>query len=131
MYKLKGDIAWEDIEEKFDLLSKILHVSEDFRDYFEKIKGNNIILEKHSYRVGEYEFRTCDKHLISEGELIKAEIVSWWSDKFCYTVAIFENDWDSWHIVEVGDRLLKCISDVEFQEVYKYGHKFFEGIIGN
>lgn len=83
------------------------------------------MLPKHNKRIGKYEFRTCDKYLISESELIKGEIVEW-GEKFCWTITIFNYEDGYWHSREIGNRLVDCISDSDFQEVFKYAHKYLE-----
>ena len=88
------------------------------------------MLQKHNKRIGDYEFRTCDKHLIQQGELIKAEIVKWQKDS-CYTVCIYnqhpkELDWST---EEVCDRMVRVLDDEDFRELFKYGHQYLAGNI--
>ena len=83
------------------------------------------MLPKHNKRIGKYEFRTCDKYLMSEGELIKAEIVEWGISS-CWTITIFNCEDSYWHSREVSNRMVECISDLDFQEVFKYAHKYLE-----
>lgn len=88
------------------------------------------MLNKHSKRLGDYEFRTCNRHLTQDGELVKAEIVKWKSDS-CYTVCYYEQherDLD-WSAKEACDRIVRCLDDEDFRELFKYGHDYLAGNI--
>lgn len=83
------------------------------------------MLQKHNKVIGNYEFRTCDKHLIQQGELIKAEIVKWQKDS-CYTICIYnQHPKESyWNVEEVCDRMVGVLDDKDFRELFKYGHNY-------
>jgi hypothetical protein len=88
------------------------------------------MLEKHSYRINEYEFRTCDANLLQKGALVKAEIVKWGYDS-CWTINMFNKDYDGFFAIEIGDRMFNCISDLDYQEVFKYARNYLDGIESN
>jgi hypothetical protein len=79
------------------------------------------MLNKHSMKIGKYEFKTCDKYLTQDGELIKAIIVS----KGCVICIYNQHPKDlDWSVEEVCNRMVEALDDKDFREVFKYGHNY-------
>ena len=71
--------------------------------------------------MGKYEFKTCDKHLTQDGELIKAEIIS----NGCVICIYNQHPKDlDWSIEEVCNRMVEALEDKDFRELFKYGHNY-------
>ena len=81
------------------------------------------MLQKHNKRIGKYEFRTCDKHLIQDGKLVKAEIMSNGCVICIYNQHPKELDWST---EEVCNRMVGALDDKDFRELFKYGHEYLE-----
>ena len=79
------------------------------------------MLNKHSMKIGKYEFKTCDKHLTQDGELLKAEIISNGCVICIYNQHPKELDWST---EEVCNRMVETLDDNDFRELFKYGHTY-------
>lgn len=84
------------------------------------------MLNKHSKKIGDYEFRTCDKHLIQDGELTKGQIISNGCVICIYNQHPKELDWST---EEVCNRMVEALDDKDFRELFKYGHEYLAGNI--
>ena len=72
-------------------------------------------------KMGKYEFRTCDKYLTQDGELVKAEIISNGCVICIYNQHPKEMDWST---EEVCNRMVEALEDKDFRELFKYGHEY-------
>lgn len=64
---------------------------------------------KFNFAKGDLELRSTDEHLMGSGTHTTAEIVQWSqdknsSDKYCWTVAHWRHDSESFYLVFVGSR---------------------------
>ena len=79
------------------------------------------MLNKHSMKIGKYEFKTCDKYLTQDGELVNAIIASNGCVICIYNQDEKEMDWST---EEVCNRMVETLDDKDFRELFKYGHEY-------
>ena len=79
------------------------------------------MLNKHSMKIGKYEFKTCDKYLTQDGELVNAIIASNGCVICIYNQDEKEMDWST---EEVCNRMVEALDDKDFRGVFKYGHNY-------
>lgn len=65
-------------------------------------------MEKFNLRLGKLEVRSCDDMLLDKTPHTKAEIVNWYKEDGCITIAVFENKKDEgWDVRLLGSRVLE------------------------
>ena len=66
-------------------------------------------------RIEDFELRSCNKNLISEGEHTRGEIVQWAKHStHCWTVAYWDEGSEGYDLRFVGDRPFKCDPETFF-----------------
>jgi len=66
-------------------------------------------MKKFNKRIGNFEARSCDKHLLQKGKHIKIEIIKWekcLEKEYCYALVVFRNIRNFWYISFTDNSLL-------------------------
>ena len=65
-------------------------------------------MDKFNLRLGKLEARSCDDMLLDKTPHTKAEIVRWYKEDSCITIAIFDKKKDDmWDVRLLGSRILE------------------------
>lgn len=89
-------------------------------------------MQKFNFRVGDLELRSCGKHLLSDGEHNRAEIIKW--DKYsidrkeyCWTVAYWDVGEEGYNLQFVGGRPFDVDGEL-FMKLAKQGQQMLDDI---
>ena len=84
---------------------------------------------KFSLRIEGLEVRSCNKHLLDDGEHDRAEIVKWSKDKnekeYCFTIAYWNKGEEGYDLQFVGSRPFDVDGEI-FMKLAKQGQKMLD-----
>ena len=86
-------------------------------------------MQKFNFRVEDLEVRSCGKHLLSDGEHNRAEIVKWAKDtgkkEYCWTVAYWNENKEGYDLQFVGGRPFDVDGEL-FMKLAKQGQQMLD-----
>ena len=86
-------------------------------------------MRKFSKRINNLEIRSCDTFLASFEKHDRAEIVLWYNEDNCYTIAYFKPSEEYFNLISVGPRI--CDKEIDYNnfiELVKYGFTKLDNI---
>jgi len=82
-----------------------------------------------NFRIQDLEVRSCGKHLLSDGEHTRAEIVKWANDtdkkEYCWTVAYWNKGKEGYDLQFVGSRPFDVDGEL-FMKLAKQGQQMLD-----
>ena len=84
---------------------------------------------KCNLRIGNIEFRTCDKNLLNRLPHATGQVVAWESDNHCYTIACwdYKEKEEGYDLHFICDRAFKLDEDI--WDILAYGQKYLDNNI--